>query len=234
MTGSAEVLIALIERMRAELQFDSILTAYGLSEVVVVTMCRREDPPEVISGTAGRVTADCELRIVDVDGRDLAPGEDGEILVRGPNVMLGYLEDPAATAKAIDPDGWLQTGDIGYLDPDGNLVVPSRIKDMFTVGGFNVYPAEVENALLRHPAVRPLLGDRRRRPPDGPGRPGLRRPPRRPRGRRGRDRRLPARAAGQLQGPADHRLRRRAGQGRRRQGPQARAARQARREGIPA
>lgn len=151
--GSAEVPIALIERMRSELQFDSILTAYGLSEVVVVTMCRREDPPEVISRTAGRATADCELRIVDGEGRDLPAGEDGEILVRGPNVMLGYLDDPEATAKAIDPDGWLRTGDIGHLDPDHNLVVSGRIKDMFTVGGFNVYPAEVENALLRHPAI---------------------------------------------------------------------------------
>lgn len=152
-TGSAEVPIALIERMRAELQFDSILTAYGLSEVVVVTMCRREDSSEVISGTAGRLTAGCELRIVDGEGRELPQGEDGEILVRGPNVMLGYLDDPEATAKTIDPDGWLLTGDIGHLDPDDNLVISGRIKDMFTVGGFNVYPAEVENALLRHPAV---------------------------------------------------------------------------------
>lgn len=152
-TGAAAVPVRLVERMRDELRFDSVLTAYGLSEAVVVTMCERNDPPTVVSHTAGRVTAGCELRIVDGEGRDRPGGEDGEILVRGATVMLGYLDDPDATAAAIDPDGWLHTGDVGHVDDGGHLVISDRIKDMFTVGGFNVYPAEVENALMRHPAV---------------------------------------------------------------------------------
>ncbi|HZC41454.1 MAG TPA: fatty acid--CoA ligase, partial [Streptosporangiaceae bacterium] len=73
----------------------------------------------------------------------------GEILLRGPNVMLGYAGDRAATAAAIDPDGWLHTGDIGRLDPGGNLVITDRLKDMYICGGFNVYPAEVEQVLAR-------------------------------------------------------------------------------------
>ena len=71
------------------------------------------------------------------------------MLLRGPNVMLGYLDDPAATREAIDADGWLHTGDVGHLDPDGYLTITDRLKDMYICGGFNVYPAEVEQALAR-------------------------------------------------------------------------------------
>src|SRR6201999_1771490 len=78
----------------------------------------------------------------------LPAGESGEIQLRGPNVMLGYLDDPEATRKAIEPDGWFHTGDIGHLDERGYLTITDRLKDMLTVGGFNVYPAEVENAIL--------------------------------------------------------------------------------------
>jgi acyl-CoA synthetase (AMP-forming)/AMP-acid ligase II len=83
------------------------------------------------------------------------PGGDGtgEILVRGYNVMSGYIDDPQATADAIDPDGWLHTGDVGRLDEQGNLHITGRLGDMFIVGGFNVSPAEVEQLLCRHPAV---------------------------------------------------------------------------------
>ncbi|HTX01161.1 MAG TPA: fatty acid--CoA ligase, partial [Acidimicrobiales bacterium] len=83
----------------------------------------------------------------------VAPGETGEILLRGPNVMIGYFEDPAATAAAIDADGWLHTGDVGYLHDDGHLTITDRLGDMFTVGGFNVYPAEVEQVICQLPAV---------------------------------------------------------------------------------
>jgi acyl-CoA synthetase (AMP-forming)/AMP-acid ligase II len=148
-TGSAMVPVALVERMRAELSFDAVLTAYGLTEAVVATMCRRDDEPETISRTAGCATAEFELRVVDAEGRALAAGEDGEVLLRGPNTMLGYLDDPEATARAIDADGWLHTGDVGHLDGRGYLTITDRLKDMFTVGGFNVYPAEVENVLAR-------------------------------------------------------------------------------------
>ena len=148
-TGAAMVPVALIERMRSELTFETILTAYGLTEAVVVTMCRPGDDAETISGTSGCAAAGFEIRIVGADGRDMEPGDDGEILLRGPNVMAGYLDDPAATRAAIEPDGWLHTGDVGHLDKRGYLTITDRLKDMFTVGGFNVYPAEVENVIMR-------------------------------------------------------------------------------------
>ena len=142
-TGAADVPVALIERMRRELTFETVLTAYGLTEAVVATMCRPGDAPEVISGTSGRAAAGFEVRI----------GPSEEILLRGPNMMLGYLDDPEATAAAIDAQGWLHTGDAGRLDGAGNLTITGRLKDMYICGGFNVYPAEVEQALARHPKV---------------------------------------------------------------------------------
>jgi acyl-CoA synthetase (AMP-forming)/AMP-acid ligase II len=138
-TGAATVPVALVERMQSELSFDIVLTAYGLTEAVVATMCRAADAPDTIAGTSGRATADFEVRI----------GDSGEILLRGPNVMLGYLDDADATRLAIDADGWLHTGDIGTMDVAGNVTVTDRLKDMYICGGFNVYPAEVEQALAR-------------------------------------------------------------------------------------
>ncbi|MYT31074.1 MULTISPECIES: FadD3 family acyl-CoA ligase [unclassified Streptomyces] len=153
-TGAAVVPLELVERLRGELKVATVLTAYGLSESTgVVTMCRRGDPPEVIASTSGRAIPDTEIRIVDAAGHSQPPGEAGEVLVRGYHVMSGYFEDPAATARAITPDGWLRTGDVGVLDPDGNLRITDRIKDMFIVGGFNAYPAEIEQLLVRHPDI---------------------------------------------------------------------------------
>jgi HIP---CoA ligase len=138
-TGAADVPVALIERMRRELTFETVLTAYGLTEAVVATMCRPGDAPEVVSCTSGRAAAGFEVRI----------GPSEEILLRGPNMMLGYLDDPEATAAAIDAQGWLHTGDAGRLDGAGNLTITGRLKDMYICGGFNVYPAEVEQVLAR-------------------------------------------------------------------------------------
>jgi HIP---CoA ligase len=152
-TGAAMVPVALIERMWTELAIETILTAYGLTEAVVVTMCLPGDDAETISGTCGCAAADFEIRIAGADGQELGPGDDGEVLLRGPNVMVGYLDDPEATRAAIEPDGWLHTGDIGHLDERGYLTITDRLKDMFTVGGFNVYPAEVENAIMRLDSV---------------------------------------------------------------------------------
>ncbi len=167
-TGAAVVPVALVERMRAELSFDSVLTAYGLTEAVVVTMCRPGDDPDTVATTSGRATAGFEIRIAPAghgadqpvieasdagNPGDAGPDPAGEILLRGPNVMLGYLDDPAATAEAIDAGGWLHTGDVGRLDERGYLTITDRLKDMYICGGFNVYPAEVEQALARHPAV---------------------------------------------------------------------------------
>jgi HIP---CoA ligase len=138
-TGAADVPVALVERMRRELSFETVLTAYGLTEAVVATMCRPGDPLEVVSATSGRAAAGFEVKI----------GRSDEILLRGPNLMLGYLDDPEATAAAIDGDGWLHTGDAGRLDEAGYLTITGRLKDMYICGGFNVYPAEVEQVLAR-------------------------------------------------------------------------------------
>ncbi|MFH9818733.1 AMP-binding protein [Streptomyces sp. NPDC017230] len=152
-TGAAVVPVALVRRMRAEL-FPEVLTAYGLTESCgTVTVCSADDDAETVALTAGRPIDGVEVRITDGDRRPLPAGRDGEIMVRGYNVMLGYLDDPAASAAAVDADGWLATGDVGHFDERGNLVVTGRSKDMFVVGGFNVYPAEVEQVLAGHDAV---------------------------------------------------------------------------------
>jgi acyl-CoA synthetase (AMP-forming)/AMP-acid ligase II len=144
-TGAATVPVVLIERMQSELDFDIVLTAYGLTEASGFgTMCRADDDAVTVATTCGRPMAGFELRI---DAPDTTAA--GEVLLRGPNVMLGYLDDPAATAATIDPDGWLHTGDIGTVDTRGNLRITDRLKDMYICGGFNVYPAEVEQALAR-------------------------------------------------------------------------------------
>lgn len=146
-TGAAVVPVVLIERMRDDLEIDHVVTAFGMTEAVVVTMCREGDSAETVATTCGRAIPGMETRI------DAPEGEAGELLVRGDYVMLGYLDDPAATAEAIDPDGWLHTGDVGLLDDHGNLRITDRLKDMYISGGFNVYPAEVEQALLRMEGV---------------------------------------------------------------------------------
>ena len=133
---------------------ETVLTAYGLTEATgTVTMCRRGDSAEVISATSGRAIPDVEMRIVDADGAEVPAGEAGEVVVRGYNVMSGYFHDDEATAAAIDAEGWLHTGDVGFVDAAGNLAITDRLKDMYVSGGFNVYPAEVEAVLRRHPGV---------------------------------------------------------------------------------
>lgn len=140
-TGAAVVPVVLIERMQSELDIDIVLTAYGLTEASGFgTMCRAEDDAVTVATTCGRPIAGFELRIAE---------ESGEVLLRGPNVMLGYLDDAEATAAAIDADGWLHTGDVGTVDENGNLRITDRLKDMYICGGFNVYPAEIEQVLAR-------------------------------------------------------------------------------------
>jgi acyl-CoA synthetase (AMP-forming)/AMP-acid ligase II len=145
-TGAAIVPVVLIERMQSELDFKIVLTAYGLTEATGFgTMCRADDDPVTVATTCGRPMAGFELRI-DTPRDDTGAGE---VLLRGPNVMLGYLDDPQATTEAIDAEGWLHTGDIGIVDEVGNLRITDRLKDMYKCGGFNVYPAEVEQTLAR-------------------------------------------------------------------------------------
>ncbi|MTA87977.1 MAG: AMP-binding protein [Actinobacteria bacterium] len=153
-TGAAAIPVSMIERMRDELTFKNIITAYGLTEATgTVTMCRPEDDPETIALTSGRAIPDTEVRIVDENNNELPRGEAGEIVCRGYNVMLGYLDNPEATAETIDTDGWLHTGDVGIMDERGYVRITDRTKDMFIVGGFNAYPAEIENLLMAYEGV---------------------------------------------------------------------------------
>ena len=142
-TGAADIPVELIRRVRTELPFASIMTAYGLTEAGTVTSSRPGDTFEDIATTVG----------VPCEGMEVSVAADGEVLVRGYSVMCGYLDDPAATAEAVDADGWLRTGDLGELDGRGRLRIVGRKKDMFVVGGFNAYPAEIEGQLMRHPSV---------------------------------------------------------------------------------
>ena len=153
-TGAAAIPVELIHRMRDELTFDTIVTGYGLTESsAIATMCRHDDDPETIATTSGRAIPGVEVRIAGDDGNELPPMTPGEIWVRGYNVMAGYLNDPEATAETITPEGWLKTGDIGVMNEDGYVAITDRKKDMFIVGGFNAYPAEIENLILAHESV---------------------------------------------------------------------------------
>ena len=142
-TGAADIPVELVRRIHGELPFQTLMTGYGLTEAGNVTLSRPGDSFEDVATTAGLPCEGVEVRIAG----------DGEVLVRGYGVMQGYLDDPEGTAAAIDADGWLHTGDLGRLDAAGRLRIDGRKKDMFIVGGFNAYPAEIEGYLLEHPAV---------------------------------------------------------------------------------
>ncbi len=142
-TGAADIPVELIRKVHRELPFQTIMTGYGLTEAGTVTLSRPGDSFEDIATTVG----------VPCDGVEVRIADDGEVLVRGYSVMKGYFDDPAATAEAIDADGWLHTGDLGTFTDAGRLRIIGRQKDVFIVGGFNAYPAEIEGFLLEHPAV---------------------------------------------------------------------------------
>ncbi|WP_431236792.1 FadD3 family acyl-CoA ligase [Mycolicibacterium aichiense] len=142
-TGAADIPVELIRRVHEELPFRTLATGYGLTEAGTATLSRPGDSFEDVATTAG----------VPCDGVEVRIADDGEVLVRGYSVMQGYFDDPAATAEAIDVDGWLHTGDLGSFTESGRLKIVGRKKDMFIVGGFNAYPAEIEGFLMEHPAV---------------------------------------------------------------------------------
>ncbi|MEE3849447.1 FadD3 family acyl-CoA ligase [Gordonia sp. LSe1-13] len=142
-TGSADIPVDLIRRIKQDLPFQTIMTGYGLTEAGTATASRAGDTFEQIATTVGKPC----------DGVEISIADDSEVLIRGYNVMQGYLDDDEATAEAIDPDGWLHTGDLGEIDADGRVRIIGRKKDMFIVGGFNAYPAEIESYLSEHPAV---------------------------------------------------------------------------------
>jgi acyl-CoA synthetase (AMP-forming)/AMP-acid ligase II len=153
-TGAADVPVEMLRRMREELSYETIVTGYGLTECTgTATMSRHDDDPELISRSSGRAIPDVEVRVVDDAMNTLPAGEQGEIVVRGYNVMSGYYDDPEQTAQVVTTNGWLLTGDLGVMDEDGYLSITGRKKDMYIVGGFNTYPAEIEGQLLRHEAI---------------------------------------------------------------------------------
>ncbi len=153
-TGAATIPVEMIVAMRERLGFETIITAYGMTETAgLAAHTRPGDPPELVATTSGCAIPDVELRVVGGDGADAAPGDPGELWVRGFQVTPGYLDDPEQTRAAIDDDGWLHTGDIAVMDANGYIDITDRKKDMFIIGGFNAYPAEIERQLLEHPAV---------------------------------------------------------------------------------
>jgi acyl-CoA synthetase (AMP-forming)/AMP-acid ligase II len=152
-TGAADIPVELIRRTNEELPFTTIITGYGLTEGGTLTGTNPDDDFETTATTVGRARPGLELRIADDAGNEQGTGQPGEVLVRGYSVMRGYLDDPEETARAVDADGWLHTGDLGTLDERGYLRIVGRRKDMFIVGGFNAYPAEIENLLLAHSGI---------------------------------------------------------------------------------
>ena len=152
-TGAADIPVELIRRMDNELPFSTIITGYGLTEAGTAAATGPGDDVETIATTVGRPRPGFEIRIADDSGVDVPEGEPGEVVLRGGSIMVGYLDDPESTRHALSADGWLRTGDIGMVDRAGCLRIVGRAKDMFIVGGFNAYPAEIENALRRHPGI---------------------------------------------------------------------------------
>ncbi|HTU75781.1 MAG TPA: AMP-binding protein [Trebonia sp.] len=153
-TGAASVPRALMERIRDELGVAFVASPYGLTEVGgTATMPPPGAPAEKVLTTVGTAIPGTEIAIGGRDGQHQPAGVDGEILIRGYHVMRGYFDDPRATGEAIDSGGWLHTGDVGHLDADGYLTVTGRLTEVFQVGGFNVYPVEVEQLLATHPLI---------------------------------------------------------------------------------
>ena len=149
-TGGTDVPVQLIRDMRERLGVQNVTTGYGLTECAgSVTSCRPGDPDEVVARTAGSVLSNLEVRILDADDQPLPVGAQGQIAVRGPQVLHGYLNDPEANRKSFTPDGFFLTGDVGVFDADGNLTITDRLKDMYLTGGFNCYPAEIESVLRK-------------------------------------------------------------------------------------
>jgi acyl-CoA synthetase (AMP-forming)/AMP-acid ligase II len=131
-----------------------VIQGYGMTEASPVTHATPDDPGAARAGSVGVLVPNTEARIVDVaTGEPLGPGRDGELHVRGPQVMCGYLHNPEATAATLDADGWLHTGDIARVDEDGYFAIVDRLKELIKYKGYQVPPAELEAVLLSHPCV---------------------------------------------------------------------------------
>ena len=146
--------IEVMKKVVAEMHCSEMIIGYGMTETSpVITMCETDDPIEKQVSTVGRVFPHVEAKVIDDDGRIVAPGVTGELLARGYNVMQGYWDDPERTAEAIDVAGWMHTGDLATMDVEGFCNIVGRVKDMVIRGGENVYPREIEEYLYRHPKI---------------------------------------------------------------------------------
>jgi len=153
-TGGAPIAPAWVARVRKALHLEALINGYGMSEVGSIAQTAIDDPPEQVATSVGLLAPGLEARIVDPEtGSDLPGGEVGELWIRGASVMIGYLGKPTPSEEALVDGAWLRTGDLMRRDGQGRLTFVNRLGDMFTVGGFNVYPAQVESALMRHPAI---------------------------------------------------------------------------------
>ena len=151
LTGAAKMPEEAMRRLRDRFGLE-LREGYGLTEASPVVTSSAGLPQRI--GSVGQVLQGMQVRLVDEHGDDALQGDTGEVWVKGPNVFLGYLGEPEATARVLTADGWLRTGDIAVTDDDGYLYLVDRAKDLIIVSGFNVYPAEVEEVLAEHPAVR--------------------------------------------------------------------------------
>lgn len=166
-TGGARVDPALVRAIRARTGCP-VVVRYASTEASILSSTAVDAPPEVTAATVGRASAGVTLQVVDGTGTALPPGVIGQVRARSAAVMLGYWQDPEATAAVLDARGWLRTGDLGSLEADGVLTLVGRAGDMYVRGGYNVHPAAVEEVLARHPGVRqvavvgvpdPVLGE---------------------------------------------------------------------------
>ena len=130
-----------------------ILNRYGMADGGSMSMASADDPPEARHGTVGKPHSGNEFRIIDEDGNEVAMGEAGEVLFRGPGTHAGFFKDQERTAQTYDDDGWFATGDVGHLDEQGRLVLVDRVKDLIIRGGENIYPSEIEDILMTNPKV---------------------------------------------------------------------------------
>jgi acyl-CoA synthetase (AMP-forming)/AMP-acid ligase II len=150
--GGAPSSPELIRRVQDTLHA-AVSVRYSSTEVGIATASVPGDPPEILSTTVGKATTGVELRIVDEDNQPVPPNQPGEVVVRSPATMHGYWRDPEQTAKTLDAEGWVHTGDVGFLDEQGYLRLRGRQSEMFIRGGYNVYPAEIEDLLATHPKI---------------------------------------------------------------------------------
>lgn len=153
--GGAAASPELMEKMRANMENATIMACYGATEVSgFCTYTSLDDPIEKIMNTVGRAPEEIQLKIVDPEKRSERPiGETGEVAVKGELLIDRYLGLPEETEKVFDKDGWYYTGDMGYIDNEGYLTLVGRYKEMYISGGYNVYPPEIEAAIMEHPAV---------------------------------------------------------------------------------